>query len=646
MTKDHAARSRGPLALALTAAAFAAAACTSKDQPAEIPFILRATNHAVAASTPIVGDGDLMAYLADEATTGPGGTDLNTDGDTLDSVVVRVDTASGATRVLAVDADQLVSLNGTLLMVVRESTDSRDWNGDLDQLDTVLLYHVAAETLPVFLAELEPGVDPALTLAADVAFFATATAPTVEFETNLAFVRVAARGTAPSAPMAIVSTIDDLNNDGVSARFAGARGDIVFCLLDETADGNLNGDGDATDTTVLAVLDAGESVPTLYGTGLALSSSTAIAAEEVGSDWVAAFLVSEAAQSANLNDPALFAGSWQPANCSGRSDVDTLDHVLHWFEMSDLVANARVVNTGLVGASAGPVFVHPAGFVAVVSNEADEGNGGCDLNGDSDFTDPIFRWVEATDPLANVLPVTDANRLFAVATTLPGGSGGAVVAGTVFAIAVDEALDGRDHDSAPLVDRVLIAAHAPATGGQGWNFLHGSVTAAPVAVSWMADDARSSSRFYAAITEDGRGADINGDGDMLDSIPTFPTVLSTNRLGFPGVAVAVAANNAGIAAVGGYAFYRVSEAADGAQDRNGDGDASDQVLQRVKLDGSSAPSYMGSLNTISALSLDADLDGVQFGAFLYQESLFGVTGNDLNGDGDGADLVVRYFRLP
>jgi hypothetical protein len=284
-------------------------------------------------------------------------------------------------------------------------------------------------------------------------------------------------------------------------------------------------------------------------------------------------------------------------------------------------------------------------MIAPVSNELQEGNNGCDLNGDSDFTDPIFRWVAATDPTANVLPAVDPSRLFAVARTLPGGSGGMVTVGGVFAIAVDEALDGRDHDGDLGTDRILIAAHAPASPGQQWNFLHGSGTAIPVAVSWMADDARNSGRFLAAMTEDGRGADINGDMDRLDSVPTFPQVVSGNRLGFPGVGVAVTANNAGISTAGGYAFYRVSEAADGNRDRNGDGDTNDQVMQRVALVGS-APTFMGSLNNVSAPALGAGLDGIEFGAYIYQESQFGVGGNDLNGDGDGTDFVVRFFTLP
>jgi hypothetical protein len=632
--------------LAVLAASALAAACSSSDddEASEAPFTLRNTVHSVAASTPLAGQGDWLAYLADEASQGPG-TDLNGDGDLVDSVAVRVDTRTGDVLVLGVDAETLAWANGTLFLEVNEATDGEDWNGDLDEVDTVLLYHITGAAQPTFFAELRSGVTPAFIVAGSTVVFATATAPTVEFETNLAFSRVAAPAAVPSAPMPIVSTIDDPQDNGLTVRFAGRSGDVVFCTLDENIDGNLNGDLDTTDATVLAVLDAAEAAPTLLGTGLALSSNTAIAAAAIGTDWLAAFLVSEAAQSQNLNDPALFVPTWQPPNCSGRNDVDQLDHVLHWFLMSDLVANANVVNTGLVGTDTGPVLAHPDSYVAVVSLEQQEGNNGCDLNGDADFVDPIFRWVDASDPTANVLPVTDPARLLAVARTLAGGSGGMVTVGSLFAIAVDEEADGRDHDGMPLIDRTLVAAHAPASAGQAWNFLHGGNTPIPVAVSWMADDSRSSGRFLAAITEAGRGADINGDMDLLDSVPTFPNVVTANRLGFPGVGVAVVPSNAGISTAGGYAFYRVSEAADGNRDRNGDGDMNDEVLQRVALTGS-APTFMGSLNNVSTPALGVALDGVEFGAYIYQESMFGATGNDLNGDGNATDFVVRFFRLP
>lgn len=622
-------------------------ACGGGDDTAAIAaFVLRATSHAVAGTTPLLGDLDELVYLLDEATTGPGGTDFNADGDELDSVPVRVNTATGATQVVGVDADSSAFLNGTLFIEVQEVLGSPDWNGDLDFDDRVLLYHRIGALAPEFLVELSDIAATPFVVAGDKLIVATAATPSVMFETNLSFTTVPTRGAAPSALQRMVSTISDIPGDGVSLQPARAIGDVVFLTADENVDGNLNGDLDATDTAILAVLDAGEAAPTVLGLGLALSSATACAVEAIGGDWLAAFLVSEPGQGVNLNDAALFAGTWQPPNCNGREDVDQLDHVLHWFLMSDLVATMRVVNTGLVGPLAGPVLTHPSSFVAVVSNEDDEGAGGCDLNGDTHFGDRVFRWVAASDPAANVLPVTDSARLLAVRDILPGGSGGMIAAGSVFVIAVDEAADERDHDGQPGTNRVLLGAHAPSSTGQGWNFQHGSGTTTPVAVTWMADDARSATRFHAAITEEMRGVDLNGDSDLLDSVPTFPSVITGNRLGFPGVGIAVQANNAGITTAGGYAFYRVSEAADGGRDRNGDGDANDQVLQRVRLDGGDGPTFMGSLNTLSTLSLGVGLDGAKFGALIYQESLHGLTGNDLNQDGDGADFVVRYFRLP
>ena len=55
---------------------------------------------------------------------------------------------------------------------------------------------------------------------------------------------------------------------------------------------------------------------------------------------------------------------------------------------------------------------------------------------------------------------------------------------------------------------------------------------------------------------------------------------------------------------------------------------------------------MGSLNTQSMLSVSFGKGTAEFGVFLYQESLFGPMGNDLNNDGDAADLVPRWFSLP
>ena len=87
----------------------------------------------------------------------------------------------------------------------------------------------------------------------------------------------------------------------------------------------------------------------------------------------------------------------------------------------------------------------------------------------------------------------------AVDTGVPGGTGGIVTIGANFAIAVDEAADGRDHDGTPGVDRVVIGAHVPASSGQSWNFMHGGGSV-PVEVTWMDGNNRGANRFSAAIS--------------------------------------------------------------------------------------------------------------------------------------------------
>ena len=58
------------------------------DDDGPVSFVLAAATHSSAASSPILGDRDLLAYFADEATTGPGGTDLNGNTFRIDSVPI------------------------------------------------------------------------------------------------------------------------------------------------------------------------------------------------------------------------------------------------------------------------------------------------------------------------------------------------------------------------------------------------------------------------------------------------------------------------------------------------------------------------------------------------------------------------------
>ena len=109
-------------------------------------YVLKNTGQGVASTTPILTARDQLAYLASEASSGSGGTNFNGDSDTTDAIPVRVNTVTNSTANLKVAVTKtlpasqtLAMVNGTLFMVVEEAEDERDWNGDLDMLDFVIL---------------------------------------------------------------------------------------------------------------------------------------------------------------------------------------------------------------------------------------------------------------------------------------------------------------------------------------------------------------------------------------------------------------------------------------------------------------------------------------------------------------------------
>ncbi len=630
----------------------AATSCSSDDDDDDDEaFVVRSTSHAAASrGTPLLGDGPWLAYLLSEAAQGAGGgTDFNEDGDMLDSIAVRVNTSTRAREVLDVAAQSLHLVRRTMFMVVDEAQDNVDWNMDMDTTDRVLLYLTPNSTTPVYLDDLAGSASTPVVAIGGTVTYQVATAPTVDMETNLRTVTVASNGAAPGMPTMVFATTDP-TMDGISFSMRGSDGDIVFLTSDEAVDGDLNGDGDATDANIFGVLDAGADTPEAVCSCLAVgaASKTTAAPVNSGADWLVAFLVDEAAEQTNLNNPALFAGAWQPTNCAASPDSDQSDFVMHWFQLSDLAMGTAAVNTGLVGSDSGTAYALRSSFVGVVSPEAAEGAGGCDLNNDTDMSDAVFRWVDASNPASPPLPVTTSSRLLAVDTSVPGGSGGVVRLSNTWILNVDEDDDSRNHDGDAANDRVLIAAHTPSSGSQSWNFNHGTSAPRPVSVSWMSEDPESASRFFAAFREEpgsigGGTGDLNGDGDGNDSVPTVPRVFSGNQLTFPGINTATSRSTAGITVEENIGFHRVSEADQGNIDLNGDGDMNDVVLQRFSLVGAFDRALIGTSDTSNGVSVSTGTGNAEFAAFLTEEFLEGA---DYNGDGDTNDFVVRYLRLP
>jgi len=662
--------------LALTAALLLATACSVGGSDGASGFAVYRSDVSVAGGTPIAIAGKNVAFLADEATSGAGGTDLNQDGDIIDSIAVVIDMNS---RVETTELDTLTPkgvaatalawIGEHLYLVVDESLDVRDWNGDTDTADLVLLHWTASPAdPPTFVDRLASVGAIKLVAVGTNLFYSSARVPTSPTESNLAVVTT----TAPTTPV-LVDTQDA--NGPLSPRILGKNEGLIFLSLDETAEArDLNGDTDTTDTSVLALLDGTLATTAVHGTELALPAAgspfRARRTTATSHDWQVGFLVSETDQgSTNLNDPALFAGTWQPSQCTSDPDTDTTDSVLHFLQFAawdaDPVSNPPV-NTGLVGTRR---IAIANGYIATITPEQAAGDpngaeGNCDLNGDADRNDFVVRWAQMASP---VLPLTQVANLHALAD-VPGGTHGLAELGTRFAIEVSESDDDLDIDGDAFKTHDLIGWVTPTGSGNAntpWSWMHGCVTSGSsvncnvpppsfVGASWMAESA-DRSRLNVALEEEIEGVNINRhdppiageDTDTLDSVPTFGYFTgSPLRISFPGVAIGVQNANAGIVVARNHGFYRVSEAED-SRDWNQDGLETGFVLFRTSLI-QGVSNRMGPLNSLpgrNAIEVNPEESSPIGAVFLADEQLQGAAGTDLNGDLDTADLVISYFRF-
>ncbi|MEZ6005111.1 MAG: hypothetical protein R3F33_13085 [Planctomycetota bacterium] len=621
--------------------------CTTSDDT-NTPFTTKTLQSSVAPNAVLAVSDRYLAFPASELGFGASGTDLNADGDLSDDVVSVLTLGNddlvplGVALNSASNAKGLVWCNDVLFMVVSESGDGHDWNADSDMTDKVLLTWTPGSLSATFYAEMS-GNDVAV-VGNEVIFEGTSN-PTATLDTNLFKAAVATTGAAPAAPVRLTTSFADAATNGMEFDLGGASNGVLTLFADETVEGeDLNGDGNANDASVLA----------LYGNGSGGQIQVVPASVDDGGPWIAfysgtdsivAFLVEEATQEANLNDPADFSGLWHPAQCVGLDDADQLDSVLHWLNLTDFTTDPilnPMVNTGMT--SDGGIYHLADQWLGVVCHEQDEGSsGGCDLNGDGDKSDQILRWVDLS---ATPVPMGDANKLIAIDTAVAGGTEGVIeLGGDLWVALVDEAADGRDHNGDSLMTKTFLGVLDPNLTGTTWNFDQGS--GAYIDVSWMAQDRTSTSRFLAAITEASSATDRNSDGDLTDSVPTFPREGGAPReLDFPGTGVAVVPDNPGMIVSGNYGYYRISESGQNF-DYNLDGDIGDTILSRVNLLGAEPATSMGSLvnnnRTAVLVGTGSNPRGI---VWMTSETSEGPAGTDLNNDGDAADIVVRYARLP
>lgn len=611
------------------------AACGGGGSDSSSAFVVRTSDVSVAGTTPLVLAGKNLFFLASEATSGAGGTDFNGDGDKIDAIAVAVDTLANTEDVLDVAALDGDWASNELYLTVSEAADGRDWNGDTDQTDTVLLHWSKTANVLTFVDELHSNnAKQAIAFGSNLFYSSSVLLPGPGM-TNL--YRIAA--SAPTTLVMVEST-DPIAE--LEVELLAQEEGLFFLGLDEVSNGrDLNGDADSTDDAVLALLDGTITTGEIRSTEKALDDDSGPfrARRTTTSDWQVGFLVSEAQQgNTNLNLPGSFAPNWQPTQCVADADADTNDNVLHFLRFAAWNADplvAPVRNTGLVGKDK---IAIANGFIATISAEADEG--GCDLNQDGDAFDDVVRWtqiVTGTDP---ILPLTLATNLRAL-SSLPGGTHSLAELDSRLVISVSESDDDFDIDGDGDTDKELLGWLSPANSSTPWDFTHGSNNSSFVGASWMNEN-RERSRLLVAYQESVNNEQINStDTDSTDSVPTFAD-FSGSTLFFPGVAIALRADNAGMRLGKNQCFYRVSEAADN-RDWNGDTDKTDYILFATNVnDGVSR--NLGILNNIARSAADFDAESPVGAAFLAEEALAGPTGADLNGDGDTLDLVVRFFN--
>ena len=359
-------------------------------------------------------------------------------------------------------------------------------------------------------------------------------------------------------------------------------GDRVALLVSEARQGGLdrNGDGDAIDQ-VLAVYNAATN--TTVNVGLDASGGGGPfdppGVVDLDGDRVA-FTVSEPAQ----------------GGLDRNGDGDATDeHVL-------AVYNAATNTTANVGLDAASGNLQLDGD-RVAFGVYEPTQGGLDRNGDGDASDFVLAvYNAATNTTANV----------------------GLAAGNVH-------LDG---------DRVAFDVYEPAQAGLDRNgdgdasdfvlAVYNAATNTTANVGLAAGDAQLDGGLVAFLVIEGAqgGLDRNGDGDAIDLVLAVYNAATNTTV------------NVGLDAFAGFQLggdqvaFLVYEARQGGLDRNGDGDAVDQVFAI----------YDAATNTTVNVGLDASvtlqLDGDRV-AFTVSEGAQG--GLDRNGDGDAGDFVAAVY---
>lgn len=614
-------------------------ACSSDSS--EASFTIKTSVHSYPAAAPLVVEDGWAIVLADEATSG-GGMDLNGDGDLTDEVAIGIDLRTGVETNIGVAAN-LAAVEGARVFMTVDEAGNNSWDGDLD--DDEVLVTWTPESGVEFIAEVDDVLDPITGRGGRVYF--TRNGTPAAGETDLYFVDVG----NPTTPFNVVPDADPGGTSGLELRLIDDDSEMLAYTADEPAVGaDLNGDSDIGDTAVLFLVESRGSVPTARNVGLALPASSGDMVETLflaTDTFLVSFLVDEAAQGAtNLNggsDPALHCVS---------DDTDTTDAVLHFlrWELEDIAVDTDPPINARIAARTSPLarLLLNEDFVAALVNEADQGDGGCDLNQDGDSTDAILRWAPTTAP--STAPEGLADLMHAVNTAVPGGAQGAIELAGQFLVADLDTLGGIGSpenflfwvDPASSVNFTSDFFDPPTSGVP-------NPPAITVGIDWLSSE-QSLGRNPVGLVEEAAQDNLNlgclgflkddGVADEVDTIAAWIRYDSDDgEMRRAGAGWAVPQQNSGLVIEASRAFFRASEADDGF-DWNNDGDQNDYVLFRTPVSVCSTTNMGTTANLAGEPTIYGD--GL-FGAVFIADEV--AADNDFNGDGSIAGLALRFFRF-
>lgn len=525
-----------------------------------------------AASFEATDDGNFVFLGVDEAQQG--GLDLNGDGDAFDQVlhVHDVQTTVTTNIGLAITGNLAVSGSRVVFELSENGHGGVDWNLDGDAFDSIPQI-LDATTLTIT----DPGIAgsyfPPMIDGDYVAFEV--------LEADQAATDLNGDGDVNDSVLHVFDLVTGVTTNtflAAKASFAGATprlsGKLVTVLVSEANQGmtDLNGDGDMFDSVAHAI-----DLTTNAVTNLGLASPWSSPAEILGG--AVYVLVPEAEQ----------------ANTDLNGDGDRFDLVPHVYRN----VTPPIMNLGVAGFGA----IHESG--TIVFSVAEASHGFTDLNSDGDASDLVLHTFNLkTDVLQNlgvaaVAPLADQGR---------------------FAFGVYEGSQGNtdlngDGDAADWVLHV----HDVTTGVTENHQIEGLPTAF------------QRGRIGYLLTEFQAGlVDLNGDGDVWIS-EQVPHVFDLDKGTVLNLGVA------GFMAEGTIdrMLVKINEQIDGGIDRNGDGDAHDDVLTV----------FEGDHGTTIDFALDGSEVHVAGEQLTFAVSEAANGGVDLNADGDANDWVLHVAHL-